>query len=102
MTIITNNRPVDTYSYWSLSDKERAEIQEQFYCNTENDFEDWQFFKFAGNWYEITEGIPHSEEKLPEDWQGIIEMRDGGYIYIKTDKDGFDDYFSQIILGVEW
>lgn len=102
MAIITNNRPISTYSFWSLGEVEQKEIREQFYCNTETDFENWNFFKFAGAWYTVEEGLPHSEEQLPEDWQGIIEMRDGGYIYIKTGKNGFDDYFSEIILGVEW
>jgi hypothetical protein len=100
--IITNNRPISLYSYEYLTNKEQTEIKEQFYCNTESDFEDWQFFKVAGNWYELQEGLPHAEEKLPENWEGIIEMRDGGYIYIKAPKDGFDDYDSKIIVGIEW
>lgn len=102
MTIITNHLLVNTYSFWSLGNKEQQEIEDQFCCNTVNDFEDWQFFKFAGNWYELSEGIPHKDKEMPKGWDGFIEMRDGGELYIKTPEAGFDDYFSQIILGVKW
>lgn len=94
--MITNNRPVSVYSYQELSDKQQNEILQQFYCNTESDFESWQFFKFSGNWYELSESLPHQDEEIPENWDGLIEMRDGGILYVKNKGN------NKVILGVEW
>ena len=99
--IITNNLSISVDSFYQLPDKFQAEIREQFYCNTDVDFEDCQFFKVAGNWYELSEGLPRVDDVLPDDWQGKIEMRDGGTFYIKPAEDTIDGYNDKIIVGIE-
>jgi hypothetical protein len=100
--IITYNQSISVDNFWELSENCQDEIREQFYCNTDEDFEDWQFFKVAGNWYELSEGLPHQNDVLPDNWEGKIEMRDGGTLYIKPSEDSIDGYNDKIIVGIDW
>jgi hypothetical protein len=102
MTIITNHREIPVSSYWSLTNKEQQEIRNQFYCNTEDDFEDWEFFKVCGNWYELSEALPHADKEMLENWEGMVEMRDGGFIYIKGGEDGDTVYNPKIVVGIDF